>query len=126
MEDHRLEYLNFEGIHESGTIMLWDVGVWQLHPESEDIGSCLSRGVLRFILDGEKLKGGWTLTRTERHQHDHPVWHLTKDKDDHAILGSDDLLERLPNSVLGGRSKEQIEDDWNRGKGDSDGQMRLF
>jgi bifunctional non-homologous end joining protein LigD len=58
MEDHRLEYLNFEGIHESGTIMLWDVGVWQLHPESEDIGSCLSRGVLRFILDGEKLKGG--------------------------------------------------------------------
>ena len=63
MEDHRRANLLFEGLHETGPIMLWDCGTWEAHLESEDIESSLRRGILRFTLRGEKLKGGWTLVR---------------------------------------------------------------
>ena len=63
MEDHSRANLLFEGVHETGPIMLWDRGTWEPQLESDDIRSALSRGVLQFTLRGEKLKGGWTLAR---------------------------------------------------------------
>ncbi len=58
MEDHNRANLLFEGVHETGPIMLWDRGTWEPHLESDDILSSLRRGILRFTLHGERLKGG--------------------------------------------------------------------
>ena len=63
MDDHNLAYLQFEGIHETGPIMLWDCGTWEPDQKCEDIYGSLRQGTLRFKLCGEKLKGGWTLTK---------------------------------------------------------------
>jgi len=65
-EDHRVANLLFEGVHETGPVMLRDRGTWEPHPEFEDIESCLRNGILRFTLYGERLKGGWMPARTNR------------------------------------------------------------
>ncbi len=65
VEDHPLEYGNFEGTipkgqYGGGTVMLWDRGTW------EPIGDAregLHEGHLKFILHGEKLRGRWMLVR---------------------------------------------------------------
>ena len=66
VEDHPVEYGGFEGTipageYGGGTVMLWDRGKWE--PE-EDPRVGYKRGRLRFTLDGERLRGGWILTRT--------------------------------------------------------------
>ena len=82
MEDHRIANLVFEGVHETGPIMLWDRGTWEPHPESADIESSLRSGILRFTLHGEKLKGGWTLIRANSQKNvPRPVWTLCKEAD---------------------------------------------
>jgi bifunctional non-homologous end joining protein LigD len=126
MPDHRLDYLAFEGLHETGTIMFWDRGTWILHPEHQDIERCLEQGVLRFGLYGEKLEGTWTLKRTAENEHGSPIWLLSKDADYAAVPDDDDLLEERSNSVKTGRTREQIERDWIEGKKESGTQTFLF
>jgi len=85
MEDHRRANLLFEGVHETGPIMLWDRGTWEPHLESNDIESSLRRGILRFTLRGEKLKGGWTLARMNNARNaPRPIWTLCKQADSFA------------------------------------------
>ena len=67
VEDHPLEYGNFEGIipegeYGGGTVMVWDHGNWT--PESPDADAALKKGDLKFTLHGDKLKGSWVLVRT--------------------------------------------------------------
>lgn len=67
VEDHPVEYANFEGVipegeYGGGTVMVWDEGTWE--PESPDPGVALEKGDLKFILHGKKLKGSWVLVRT--------------------------------------------------------------
>jgi bifunctional non-homologous end joining protein LigD len=127
MDDHRLANLGFEGVHESGTIMCWDSGIWEAYPGFEDVGNCLERGTLRFKLHGEKLEGSWTLARTGQVEHGRDIWVLSKnDGDDGVVHGSDNLLEDRPNSVKTGRTREEIEQDWNEGKTALDNQGGLF
>jgi bifunctional non-homologous end joining protein LigD len=126
MPDHDLANLGFEGIHQSGTIMCWDSGTWEPCTEFEDIDSCLDRGILRFRLHGEKLEGSWTLTNTNESEHGNAIWVLSKDDDDSAVHGSDNLLEDRPHSVKTGRTKEEIECEWNEGKTAVDNQGGLF
>ncbi len=62
VEDHPLEYGGFEGVipageYGGGTVMLWDAGRWKVNGKNKE-------GHLDFILDGQKLKGAWTLVRT--------------------------------------------------------------
>ena len=67
VEDHPLDYGDFEGTipkgqYGGGTVQLWDRGYWQ--PEGD--GSALEmlrRGALRFKLEGKRLHGGWVLVR---------------------------------------------------------------
>ena len=73
MEDHRVVNMLFEGVHETAPIMLWDRGTWEPHSEFKDIASCLRKGILRFTLYGERLKGSWMLARTNRNV-PRPVW----------------------------------------------------
>src|SRR6187397_1067745 len=66
VEDHPLEYGGFEGVipekqYGGGTVMLWDRGTWR---PKEDPEAGYAKGHLKFELDGENLKGGWTLLRT--------------------------------------------------------------
>src|SRR3979409_2052587 len=65
VEDHPLDYGNFEGVipsgYGAGIVMLWDSGTWI--PDDTDIDSALEAGNLKFELDGVKLKGSWALVR---------------------------------------------------------------
>src|SRR5881397_755838 len=69
-EDHPLDYGDFEGTipqgeYGGGTVMLWDRGFWA--PEdAADPRQALRKGELKFVLAGEKLKGGWVLVRMRR------------------------------------------------------------
>jgi bifunctional non-homologous end joining protein LigD len=126
MEDHRVANLPFEGVHQTGPIMLWDRGTWELHPEFEDIESCLRKGILRFTLYGEKLKGGWMLARTNRSA-PRPVWTLSKLVDSFAETGTDQcLLKTQPNSIRSGRTMEEIARDWTTPKNKHQRQTNLF
>ena len=79
MEDHRRANLLFEGVHETGPIMLSDRGTWEPHLEFDDIESSLRRGILRFTLRGDKLKGGWMLVRINSARNEQrPIWTLSK------------------------------------------------
>jgi bifunctional non-homologous end joining protein LigD len=66
VEDHPLEYGEFEGVipegYGAGVVMLWDRGTWT--PEVEDVDAALRKGDLKFQLNGYKLKGSWVLVRT--------------------------------------------------------------
>jgi bifunctional non-homologous end joining protein LigD len=67
VEDHPLEYGDFEGTiprgeYGGGTVQLWDRGFWAPEP-GEAPHQALERGELRFTLDGERLSGHWVLVR---------------------------------------------------------------
>src|SRR5580704_2672778 len=66
VEDHPLEYGEFEGVipegYGAGIVMLWDRGTWT--PELDDVDAALAKGDLKFTLNGYKLKGSWVLVRT--------------------------------------------------------------
>jgi bifunctional non-homologous end joining protein LigD len=128
MEDHRRANLLFEGVHETGPIMLWDRGTWEPQLESDDIQSALRRGVLRFTLRGEKLKGGWTLARIDSARDaPRPVWTLCKQADSFAESRADKcVLEEQPNSVGTGKTMREIVQDWTRPKDRYERQTRLF
>ena len=127
MEDHKREYILFEGVHETGPIMLWDCGTWEPHPESEDIEDSLRRGILRFTLYGEKLKGAWTLTKmnTARNM-SRTVWTLCKHADPFAEIHVDRcILEEQPNSITG-KTMEDIVQGWTKPRDKDERQSRLF
>jgi bifunctional non-homologous end joining protein LigD len=128
MEDHSRANLLFEGVHETGPIMLWDRGTWEPHPESDDIESSLRRGILRFTLHGEKLKGGWMLTRTNSARNaPRPIWTLCKQADSFAGRRDDKcVLELWPNSISTGRTMEEIVRDWTKRNNKHERQTRLF
>ncbi len=127
MEDHSRANLLFEGVHETGPIMLWDRGTWEPYLESDDIERCLRRGILRFTLHGEKLKGIWTLTRTNTAKNTlRPVWTLCKHADAFAESRAGRcVLEEQPNSVTG-NTMEEIVLRWTRPKNKHEWQSRLF
>src|ERR1051325_10546032 len=107
VEDHPVEYGEFEGVipsgYGAGIVMLWDRGTWT--PEVDDIDAALKKGDLKFTLDGYKLKGSWVLVRTRgwgggRSGGDgdgKTSWLLIKHKDDWS--GPVDIAEFAPLSV---------------------------
>ena len=128
MPDHRSANILFEGLHETGPIMLWDRGTWEPDPESDDIESSLRKGILRFTLRGEKLKGDWTLTRANSTVNEpRPIWTLCKQADSFAEnRASSSVLEERPNSIGTGRTMEEIVRDWTKPKGRNERQVKLF
>ncbi len=109
VEDHPVEYGEFEGVipegYGAGIVMLWDRGTWR--PESDDIGAALKKGDLKFTLDGYKLKGSWVLVRTKGPSYgEGRSWLLIKHRDDWA--GPVDIAEFAPLSVKSGGDFEDI------------------
>jgi bifunctional non-homologous end joining protein LigD len=113
VEDHPLEYGDFEGTipkgqYGGGTVMLWDRGFWE--PEG-DAEAMLKKGDLKFTLDGEKLKGGWVLVRMRsgKFKSKRNNWLLIKHHDDFEKEGDEDALLKKGKSVASGRTMEEIE-----------------
>jgi bifunctional non-homologous end joining protein LigD len=109
VEDHPIEYGEFEGVipegYGAGIVMLWDRGTWT--PESDDIEAALKKGDLKFTLDGYKLKGSWVLVRTKGPSYgEGKSWLLIKHRDDWA--GPVDIAEFAPLSVKSGGDFDQI------------------
>jgi bifunctional non-homologous end joining protein LigD len=118
VEDHPLEYGNFEGVippkqYGSGTVMLWDRGTWIPKSDPEE---GYAKGRLKFELDGEKLKGGWNLVRSRSGKFGgENSWLLFKEADEFARLGREaSIAEDRPDSILSGRSLQQIAADADR------------
>jgi len=108
VEDHPLEYGNFEGVipegeYGGGTVMVWDRGTWT--PENADVDDGLSRGELKFSLSGKKLRGSWVLVRTAR-PGQRNSWLLIKHRDRYAST-ADVELEK-PRSVSSKRLMRDI------------------
>lgn len=112
VEDHPLEYGEFEGIipqgeYGGGTVLLWDRGAWE---PLGDPKRGLREGSLKFVLYGKKLRGSWMLVRRggrtgdadERH------WFLFKEFDKFAKSSGKPIVDLKPLSVVSGRSLEQI------------------
>jgi bifunctional non-homologous end joining protein LigD len=112
VEDHPIEYNQFEGTipkgqYGGGTVMIWDRGTWT--PEY-DAHKGLAKGHLSFALEGEKLHGGWHLVRMHRRPGEkRDNWLLIKQEDDAARKARDkDILEEEQLSVKTGRSLDEI------------------
>src|SRR3989441_9084647 len=111
VEDHPLEYGEFEGVipegYGAGIVMLWDKGTWT--PEVDDVDAALKKGDLKFTLNGYKLKGSWVLVRTGGR---YPggsgdrSWLVIKHRDQWA--GELDITEFAPKSVKSDGDFEDI------------------
>jgi bifunctional non-homologous end joining protein LigD len=112
VEDHPLDYGDFEGTipkgqYGGGSVMLWDRGYWM--PDG-DPARALEKGDLKFALEGERLHGGWVLVRikNKRRGDKKNNWLLIKHRDDFSRDGDHDALLADAKSVASGRPMEQI------------------
>ncbi|MHB8772694.1 MAG: non-homologous end-joining DNA ligase [Syntrophales bacterium] len=116
VEDHPLDYREFEGIipdhnYGAGSVIIWDRGVYR-HPAARDrkeserlLREGLHKGDLKFLLEGEKLRGEFALVKTRSSE---KSWLLLKKKDPYATAG--DIL-RENRSVVSGRTLEDVSAD---------------
>jgi bifunctional non-homologous end joining protein LigD len=112
VEDHPIEYNNFEGTipqgeYGGGTVMIWDRGRWIAEGDPHQ---GYAEGRLDFVLEGEKLHGRWHLVRMRSRQRDrHDNWLLIKGKDEESRSArGKDILAEQPLSVATGRSMDEI------------------
>ncbi|CAN7672064.1 DNA ligase D [Mesorhizobium sp. LjNodule214] len=111
-EDHPLEYIDFEGVipegeYGGGPMIVWDTGTWA---PMDDIEKSLRTGAFKFRLAGDKLNGGWMLTRLKPkpgEDEGKKNWLLFKERDLAADTKLDILSER-PESVKSGRRIEEL------------------
>jgi bifunctional non-homologous end joining protein LigD len=111
VEDHPIDYAQFEGTipagnYGAGTVMVWDLGTYEV--SGGNPLQALKSGKLHLTLRGKKLKGEWTLVRMRPREHeDKPQWLLLKSGEDIAAISprSDDQ------SVLTRRSMNRIASD---------------
>lgn len=117
VEDHPLDYADFEGVipegeYGAGGVMIWDRGEYQpIIDDGHDKSMSEARkaGALKFELRGEKIRGGFAMARTgERDGKEQ--WVIFKLDDEHAD-GRRKPTSTQPDSVETGRSMEEIEDD---------------
>jgi len=102
VDDHALGHADFE----SERVIVWDAGTWRPLTEG-DVGEALERGHLSFWLEGEKLRGGWTLQRTGGGAK--PQWLLIKRRDEGADARRNPVSTQ-PESVKSGRTIDEIGD----------------
>jgi bifunctional non-homologous end joining protein LigD len=109
VEDHPVEYFDFEGViprgsYGAGDVIVWDWGTYApVH--TDDPAQAVAEGELHFDLEGEKLQGRFILVRrgeaAEREQ-----WMLMHKRDDAAVPGWDP--EDHPQSVKSGRTNDEV------------------
>lgn len=109
-EDHPLEYATFEGVipageYGAGGVIVWDRGTY-INATQREMGEGLARGHLSFRLNGEKLSGGFTLTRIREGKDE--TWLLIKRKDEDADARRKPVKSQ-PESVLSGRTLDDLD-----------------
>src|SRR3989449_7460588 len=102
VEDHPLEYGDFEGIipegnYGAGTVIVWDRGVWV---PLEDVREGFEKGKLLFELKGYKLRGRWTLIKLKKTEKE---WLLIKERDQYVSTQA-----YLNESVLSGLTNDEL------------------
>ncbi len=113
-EDHPIDYADFEGIipegnYGAGVVMVWDIGTYKNINEKNgkliEMEKSFEDGHIIVKLDGEKLKGGFAITKFGKGKD--KKWLLIKKRDDNSE--SKDITKDKPNSVLSGASLSKIE-----------------
>lgn len=116
VEDHPLDYQDFEGVipkgqYGAGQVILWDRGVYRNltgdpnHPTP--MSQALAEGKVEVFFEGEKIKGGYVLIQMQGARMDKSNWLLSKLKDEYVGSLSDDL-EGQGASVLTGRTIQDL------------------
>jgi DNA ligase D-like protein (predicted 3'-phosphoesterase) len=110
VEDHALDYLDFEGTigsgrYGTGTVIVWDTGTYRNLDEDRSVSEGISAGHVKIWLEGEKLEGGWTLQRTRGGEK--PQWLMIKRRDRLADARRNPQRAQ-PESVKSGRTLEQV------------------
>ena len=113
VEDHPLDYQDFEGVipegnYGAGSVIIWDRGFYR-HPSDSDgkeserlLLEGLRKGDMKFVLEGEKLQGEFALVKTRK---DEKSWLLLKKKDRYAT--TEDILTEN-RSVLSDKTLEDV------------------
>jgi bifunctional non-homologous end joining protein LigD len=126
VEDHPIEYFDFEGVipkgqYGGGDVIVWDWGHW--YPAKGSV----EEGELHFDLDGERLKGRFVLVKTAHKSGKKEQWLLLHKHDEHAVDGWD--AEDHPASVKTGRTNDQVlaapDAKWHSGKDAAEAEERL-
>ena len=105
VEDHPIEYGDFEGVipegnYGAGAVIVWDRGVWV---PIEDVKEGFEKGKLLFDLRGYKLRGRWTLVKIKKSDKD---WLLIKEQD--HLATDDEDATFFETSVLSGLTVEDL------------------
>src|SRR3954469_21778655 len=120
VEDHPIEYFDFEGTiparqYGAGDVIVWDWGTWEPEAETPDPRRAVEDGELKFVLHGTKVRGRFTIVRTSRRpgsapatafEDDSEQWLLIKKRDADAVAGWD--AEDHPRSVKTGRTNDEV------------------
>ena len=103
VEDHPMDYARFEGVipkgeYGGGTVMVWDIGTYEL------MDGNYSQGKLHFLLRGKKLEGEWILVKGRDDNSKNNTWYLIKGGEGMARVSE----KTEDSSALTGRSMEKI------------------
>jgi len=110
VEDHPLDYFDFEGViaqgeYGGGDVIVWDWGIW-VPAATDDPEKAVRDGELHFDLHGQKLHGRFALIRRSRTDRSKQQWLLVHKHDDHARPGWS--AEDEPHSVKTGRTNDEV------------------
>ena len=116
VEDHPIEYIDFEGVIPSGEygggdVIVWDTGTWEPH-ETDDPVAAVAAGELHADVTGHKLKGRLILVQRGRSREDSNQWLLMHKHDEFAVAAG--TRRTIRESVLSGRTNEQVKADPDR------------
>ncbi len=121
VEDHPLQYFDFEGViparqYGAGDVIVWDWGTWEPEAQTPDPAAAIEHGELKLRAHGTRMKGRFTLVRTSRRPGSAPrtafeddegeQWLLIKKRDADAVAGWD--AEQHPTSVKSGRTNDEV------------------
>jgi bifunctional non-homologous end joining protein LigD len=117
-EDHPVEYLDFEGVipkgeYGGGDVIVWDWGHFEPEAETPDPSAALRDGEIKFVLHGQKVRGRFTIVRTDRRgrrgaDDGREQWLLLHKRDAFAADGWD--AADHPRSVKTGRTNDEVRD----------------
>ena len=110
VEDHPIEYFDFEGVipagqYGGGDVIVWDWGTWE-PVRAGDPARAIDGGELHFDLRGQKLSGRFVLVRRDDGRQGKEQWLLLHKNDEHARPGWDP--EDHPRSVKSGRTNDEV------------------
>jgi DNA ligase D-like protein (predicted 3'-phosphoesterase) len=115
-EDHPLDYYDFEGVipekqYGAGPVIVWDVGTYRNLTEEDGrevaVEEAVDAGHVKVWLEGQKLRGGYSLRRTRIGRDEREKWLMVKLKDEEADARRNPVSTQ-PESVKSGRTIEEV------------------